>query len=220
MWDISYYKIVYYGFLVWCLRLLYYLEGTLKECSPQHAIIEVMGLGFYILIPASFYFILPSPGNRVKIYTCLKFKDEEPILYGFPGKEEREFFNLLTTVSGIGPKAALSLLGHLSPAQLSRAILLEESDVLTCVPGIGIKTARRLIYELKEKITQRQGETGLNELEEKGGVGRWEDVRQALLALGYAPGEISAARKIVDKGEPLTLEELFKKALLFLAEKR
>lgn len=205
--------------LVWCLKVLYYLEGTLKECSPQHAVVEVMGLGFYILIPASFYFKMPVPGSTIKIYTCLKLKDEEPVLYGFPGKEERDFFNLLTSVSGIGPKVALSLMGHLPLSQLSRAILLEDLDTLTCIPGIGSKTAKRLVYELKEKIAQKQGETGFNDFEEKSAGGYWDDVQQALQALGYAPSEIKTVRKVIDKEEHLTLEELFKKALVFLAEK-
>ncbi len=198
--------------------VLCYLQGTLKECSPQHAVVEAMGLGFYVFIPASFYFQMPVPGSTVKIYTCLQIKDEEPVLYGFPGNKERDFFKILIGVSGIGPKAALSLLGHLSLSQLSRAILQEDLYALTCIPGIGNKTARRLVYELKDKIDKRQAETTPPSSKEETYADYWDDVQHALQALGYSPQEITRAKKGIGGEEHSNVEELFKKALAFLAK--
>jgi Holliday junction DNA helicase RuvA len=203
-------------------KMLYYLQGTLVECSPQHAVVEAMGLGFYIFVPASFYFQMPNPGSTIKIYTSLQIKDDEPVLYGFPGKKERDFFKMLTGVSGIGPKAALSLLGHLSLAQLSRAILLEDFAALTCIPGIGSKTAKRLVYELKDKVSRSQAqaaEPASPAAGEERSENYWDDVQQALLSLGYSHREIAAAQKSIDNEKYSNLEELFKQVLAFLAKK-
>lgn len=200
--------------------MLYYLRGTLQESSPQHALIEVMGLGFYVSIPASFYFQLPAAGSAIELYTYLRIRDEEPILYGFPGKKERDFFTTLISVSGIGPKTALSLLGNLSFSQLIRAILLEDLDSLLTVPGIGKKTARRLIYELKDKIDKEQSEMALPSDGEAGIFKEhWDDVHQALQSLGYSAQEIARAKKGVGEEEHSSMEELFKKALAFLGKK-
>ncbi len=200
--------------------MLYCLQGTLKECSPQHAVIEAMGLGFYVFIPASFYFQMPVPGSRVTIYTYLRLKDDEPVLYGFPGKKERDFFKVLIGVSGIGPKTALSLLGHLPLSQLFRAIVQEDLDALTRTPGIGNKTAMRLVYELKDKVDKEQLDAGYPDPREKMCEEHWEDVQQALQALGYSPKEINRAQKGIHEEEHSNLEELFKKALSFLGKKK
>lgn len=184
----------------------------------QHAVVEAMGLGFHVFIPASFYFQLPVPGSTVKIYTCLQIKDEEPVLYGFPGHNERDFFKMLLGVSGIGPKAALALLGHLSLSQLSGAILQEDLYTLTCIPGIGSKTAKRLVYELKDKINKRQAETTAPASGEESHTQYWDDVQQALLALGYSIQEVTRAKKALNGKEHLNMEELFKKTLAFLAK--
>lgn len=194
------------------------LQGTLKECSPQHAVVEIMGLGYYVSIPASFYFQLPAAGNKVTMYTCLQIKDDEPVLYGFPEKKERDFFKQLIRVSGIGPKTALALLGHLTLAQLFRAILQEDLEALIRTPGIGNKTARRLVYELKDKVDKMDLEIPV--YPEGPGEGHWDDVQQALLALGYSTKEITRAQEGVLGEEHANLEEMFKKALVFLAEKK
>ena len=196
--------------------MLSFLQGTIQECSPQHVIVEAMGLGFYVHIPASFYFQMPLPGNTVTIHTFLQIRDDQLILYGFRSNDERNFFKMLLSVSGIGPKIALALLGHLSLTEIARAIMQEDMHALMSIPGIGQKTARRLIYELKDKLKGWQ----LESVAGAGGVifDHWQDVQQALAALGYSSQEINRAKKELGTEEHLNIGELFKKALLFLAK--
>jgi Holliday junction DNA helicase RuvA len=199
--------------------VLSFLQGTLKECYPEYVVVEIMGIGFHILIPASFYFQLPLPGNTVTIYTHLFVREDGFFIYGFRSNEERDFFKMLLGVTGIGPKVALAALGHLSPNQISAAIADEDLPALTGVPGIGSKTAKRLIYELKDKVNAQRkkdnalpGGEGINPVE-------WRDVQQALTALGYSAGEVERAKKALIAEEAEGVEVLFKKALAFLAHR-
>ncbi len=197
--------------------MLSFLQGTLKECYPGYVVVEIMGIGFQIIIPASFYFQLPLPGNTVTIFTHLHVSDDGLLLYGFRSNEERDFFKMLLGVTGIGPKVALAALGHLSPNQISAAIVEEDLPALTGVPGIGSKTAKRLVYELKEKMnTWREKNDALPEGEEINPVA-WRDVQQALTALGYSAGEVERAKKALAAEEAEGVEVLFKKALALLA---
>jgi len=196
--------------------LLWYVQGILKECHAEFIVIEVAGFALQAWIPASFYFELPAPGEKVTVFTCFYIKDDEPVLYGFKERQERDFFRMLTAISGIGPRAALSLLGHLPLQQLSGAIMAEDTAMLTRIPGIGSKTARRLVYELKEKITSGQLEHVLPAAAEKE-TSAWLEVQQALLALGYSLPEVSRAGKALEKEQFTAVEELFKRALSILA---
>ncbi|MEW5921961.1 MAG: Holliday junction branch migration protein RuvA [Bacillota bacterium] len=194
--------------------MLSFLQGQLVEACPQHIIVQVGGLGIKVNIPPSFYFDLPGPGAEITVHTVLQLKDDEALLYGFHDSVERDFFKILTGVTGIGPKVALALLGHLTLPRLVRALETEDLQALSAVPGIGPKTARRLIYELKEKIaTLKMEETGPLPTRE---VDSWLTVEEALLGLGYAPREIARARNLLGK-ENGSVEEIFKKALSILA---
>lgn len=197
--------------------MLWSLEGILKECHPEYIIVETQGLGFQVLIPASFYFQAPAPGEKVLIYTFLQVKEEQLVLYGFKNKEERDFFRVLLGVAGIGPRAALSLLGHLELSEITAAILGEKISTLTSVPGIGSKTAKRLIYELKEKlISLREGRGDLDSRIIQA-QNPWLEVRQALLFLGYTEQEIMQAKNALAGEGAKNTEELFKSALSFLS---
>jgi Holliday junction DNA helicase RuvA len=198
--------------------VLSYLQGTLRECFPEYIIVETMGFGFYILIPASFYFEMPLPGSKVTIYTYLQVRDDGLLLYGFRSFEERDFFKMLLGVTGIGPKVALSILGHLSPQQFSAAITTEDMLTLTGVPGIGNKTAKRLVYELKEKL-DGYGKADAVSAGEEINPNVWRDVQQALISLGYSPGEVERAKKALIAEEAEGVEALFKKALAYLGQR-
>ncbi|MDO9533945.1 MAG: Holliday junction branch migration protein RuvA [Bacillota bacterium] len=199
--------------------MLSYLQGTLKECHPQYVVVDAMGLGFHVLIPASFYFQMPHPGQSVIVYTYLQIKDDGLTLYGFRSYKERDFFKMLLGVSGIGPKVALSLLGHLSMLQISDAIMQEDILSLTSIPGIGSKTAKRVVYELKDKVSaQYENEADFGFKEQGGSNNYWQDVQQALIALGYSPQETNKARKVLSRDGDLSVEDLFKEALDFLAK--
>jgi len=196
-------------------EMLDYLKGTLKESHPQYLILQWMGLGLQVQIPASLYFKTPVIGEKMTVFTYLQVKEDGMNLYGFLSREERNFFKTLLGVSGIGPKAALSLMGHLTLSQLYSAISREEIQVLTNVPGIGQKTAGRLIYELKDKLKLSGEETfSLSKDELKA----WNDVEAALLSLGYSVAEVTKVRKELEGKLELQMDELFKKALVLLGK--
>ncbi len=201
--------------------MLSYINATLKEAHPGHVIMDAMGFGFQVHIPASLYFELPPAGEVFTLYTHLQPRDDGFVLYGFRSSQERDFFHLLLGVAGIGPRAALSLLGHLSLSQVWKAITEEEISLLTGIPGIGNKSARRIVYELKEKLDAAEtAPLAAAAGQAEAGGDSWKDVQEALLALGYSAKEVARARKALvsaGKGER-GVEELFKKALDFLGK--
>lgn len=199
--------------------MLKYIKARLIEAHPQYVIIQMMGMGIKVFIPASFYFDLPDEGEEITIYTYLQVKEDGLNLYGFQAVEERDIFEILVGVSGIGPKVALSILGHLSLAELYDSVVNENYAVLTSIPGIGNKTARRIVYELKEKIAEQKIDTELFKPAGDGeeGVNNWSDVEEALLALGYSSQEISRVKKHLSSKLDHSVEILFKEALGYLA---
>ncbi len=200
--------------------MISYLQGKLLESHPQYIVVDVMGLGIQVLIPPSFYFELPVQGEDIVLNTYLQLKDEEPVLYGFRTLEERELFLMLISVSGVGPKVGLALLGHLSCSQLIRAIVEEDVNALICVPGIGGKTAKRLVYELNEKMEghaeKMHGFISAPEID----VDSWTDVQQALLGLGYSSQDVARVKNSLGEKKNMGVEALFREALNFLAGRR
>jgi len=166
--------------------MIYYLEGILKEKNPSRIIIDVGGVGYEVNIPFSIFESLPSPGKKVKIYTYLHMKDEKGALYGFLKPEDREFFLDLISISSVGPRSALRMLTRISPSQFKKAITEKNLPELTRVPGIGKKTAQRLILELGGTIEGKQPP-----LIEKEGIAR--DGIVALISLGYSKTEAEEA---------------------------
>lgn len=195
--------------------MLSYLQGTLREAHPQYIIIQVGGMGIKAFIPASYYFNLPQTGAELTVHTVMLIKDDEAILYGFSDTDERDFFRIMLKVTGIGPKVALALLGHLTLPRLINALHAEDVHVLTTVPGIGKKTAQRLVYELKDKVSALGQEGALSVPDETGGV--WPTVEEALLGLGYSPKEVAQVKSQMGE-ERGSVEELFKKALAIFAK--
>lgn len=194
--------------------MLDFIKGTLKESHPQYLIIDWMGLGIKIHIPASLYFKTPQAGETITLFTHLHVKDDGITVYGFSNDEDRNFFKVLLGVSGIGPKVALSLMGHLTLSQLYSSISREEIQVLTNVPGIGQKTARRLVYELKEKLDF--GKRAVSPVQDELEV--WKGVEEALLSLGYSVTEITGVRNKLEDSTGLQMEDLFRKALVLLGK--
>ena len=194
--------------------MLSYLRGTLSEAHPQYIIVQVGGLGVKAFIPASFYFGLPATGTELTVHTVMFIKDDEAVLYGFSDTGERDFFKIMLKVSGVGPKVALALLGHLTLPRLLSALSADDVHALTAVPGIGNKTAQRLVYELKDKVSALKLEGAIPPTEHGG---TWPTVEEALLGLGYSPKEVSQARGRLSE-ESGSVEELFKKALRLFAK--
>lgn len=163
------------------------IGGILSEKEEKYVVIEVGGVGYKVYISRETQITLPQLGDAVKLMTVAHYREDSQDLYGFSTRLEKDLFEMLNTVTGIGPKAAMNILGASQPKKLLEAIAHGEEDVLTSVSGIGKKMAAKIIMELKEKVGAI---TGL----EKGGtnIGDYE-VLEALRALGYGERQIQEA---------------------------
>lgn len=168
--------------------MIHYLKGILKYKSPAFIIVEVGGVGYEINIPLSSFDLLPPEGKEIKINTYLHWRENGLTLYGFVTQEERDFFGLLISISKIGPKSALRIVSRISPSEFKRAIKKGDLATLTHVPGIGGKTAQRLILELKERVEEE-------EIVEPGKETITKDTLSALISLGYTRKEAERAVK-------------------------
>ncbi|MBZ4667822.1 MAG: holliday junction helicase RuvA [Epulopiscium sp.] len=197
--------------------LISFIKGILDYMTEEWIIVDVNGIGYKIYISSSTVSKLPSVGKEVKIFTHLQVKEDELALYGFMSQDELNMFERLISVSGIGPKGALGILSTLSPADLCMAVITEDIKTLSSAPGIGKKTAQRMILELKDKINTLEavglgGETVL-EVQQNGTA---EEAIFALTALGYSRVDAAKAVKEVFK-EDMSVEEMIKAALKKLA---
>jgi Holliday junction DNA helicase RuvA len=188
------------------------LDGTLEQLNLDSAIIKVSGVSFQVYTPASTLCQLGSIGERVRLHTYLHWKEDSTALYGFTTSQELDLFKMLITVSGVGPKSALSMLSRLTPDDLASAILSSNVDLITQAPGIGKKTASRVILELKGKLEKGWG----------GVVSRYPttdnaDIVTALTNLGYSTADATRAAATVPGTEDLTLEDKIRLALRHLA---
>ena len=171
-----------------------YISGTLEEMDSQQVVLEANGIGYRIFVPGLIIQRLPSRGNRVKLFTYLHLREDCQDLYGFLEKEEKQFFEKLITVSGVGPKVALGMLSTQPVNQLALAIVTGDRSTLCRAPGIGKKTAERLILELKDKI-----DNDAIKLPNAASstANRWTNERtealEALQSLGYPSAEAEAA---------------------------
>ena len=166
-----------------------FIEGKIEYSSDRYVIVDVNGIGYKIYISANIFKKLPKINEKVKLYTHLHVREDIMDLYGFLDKEDLEFFEMLISISGIGPKGATNILNVASVETLKKAIRNEESSILTKVSGIGKKTAEKIILELKHKVS------GGEFLGDKAGAD--SEVIDALISLGYRLHEArEALRKI------------------------
>ncbi len=195
--------------------MFYYLNGTVAHMAPYLAVIDCGGVGYACRTTNTTQARLKL-GEKGKLYTYLNVREDAMELYGFASQEELNLFELLLSVSGVGPKAALSILSASSPANLALSIITGDEKALTCAPGIGKKIAQRVILELKDKLAKGQtiaagesyGGTGVTVIPEN----KLSEATAALAVLGYSQGEIGAALKGIDM-DTLTLEQIIKEAL-------
>ncbi|MGH8795542.1 MAG: Holliday junction branch migration protein RuvA, partial [Caldimonas sp.] len=155
------------------------LTGTLAEKSPPRLLVEVNGVGYEVDVPMSSFYNLPALGERVTLLTHFVVREDAQVLFGFLTHDERATFRLLVKIAGVGPRTALAILSGLSVGELAQAVTLQESGRLVKVPGIGKKTAERLLLELKGKLGDALGAPA------SVAAGQQTDILQALLALGY-----------------------------------
>ena len=188
------------------------LTGILVEKNPPQVLLDVQGVGYEIDVPMSTFYNLPATGERVVLFTHLVVREDAHLLFGFGNENERRAFRQLLKISGIGARIALSVLSGLSVAELAQAVTMQDSGRLTKIPGIGKKTAERLLLELKDKLGA--------ELTTGVGVHRVapvaSDVLNALLALGYSDREALSAVKQLPEG--LAVADGIRQALKALAK--
>lgn len=197
------------------------ITGTLLSATPLQAVIENGGLAYEVHIPVTTAERLPSPGGTAKLHTLVVYREDSQTMYGFATEEERDFFRLLVEkVSGIGPKTALSVLSKLSLPTLHSAIVAGDVALLAKCPGIGKKTAERLVIELRDKLgagtvpapagASTPSATGAPASENK-----VRDAVLALVALGYkaADADKSVRQALIALGPTATTEALIKRAL-------
>ncbi len=192
-----------------------YLQGRLVDSLPGKVILEIGGTGIQVNVPPSAEPPAGKIGDRVIYYTRLVLRDDELFLYGFENPVKRDMFNLITSVSGFGPKLALSLLGMLPVSQIYWAILGEDTGLLCQVPGIGKKISQRLVLELKDKLPKLMP-TGVDKPEAGSSSGVWEEeLAEALFSLGYSKLEAAEAINKVqrDGTGDLSREEALRLAL-------
>ena len=167
------------------------ITGTLLEKRPPQLLVDVAGVGYEIDVPMSTFYHLPANGARVTLHTHLIVREDAHLLYGFGSEEERQLFRQLLKISGVGAKMALAVLSGMSAADLAQAVALQDVGRLTKVPGIGKKTAERLVLELRDKIATGISVPGAPAAAPTPG----SDVLNALLALGYNDREAQWAIK-------------------------
>lgn len=194
------------------------LRGALAEKQPPHLLIDVNGVGYAVEVPMSTYYQLPSLNDDVTLYIHYVVREDAHLLYGFYEKKERELFRELIRLNGVGPKLALALMSSLSVNEMVEVVRQQNVAALTKVPGVGKKTAERLLIELKDRFKSWQGSDVVTPLAEEIGVATMvtsaeADAVSALIALGYKPPEASRAVSLVADKDSLSSEELIRRAL-------
>lgn len=195
------------------------LSGELAHKSLDHVIVDVGGVGYRVVVPLSTYYVLPDTGPvRLHVYTHVK---EDAIhLFGFLSSEEKEMFILLLSISGVGPKLAANILSNIPADQLRTALAGADKKRLAAVPGIGKKTAERLVLELQEKVAKILEATGAapDQAPAESSASPREDALSALVNLGYKESQAQKVLKSMDIPAGSSLEEVLKGALKILVK--
>lgn len=184
--------------------MISFLEGEITEKGSNHVVLAVGGVGYDVSVPTSVLGRLPATGKTARVHTRMVVRDDAMVLYGFTTTDERALFDLLTGVSGVGPKVALSFLSSMRADALRRSVAAGDAAALTVVPGVGKKVAQRVVVDLRDKLG------GDVELTIDGPLA---DVRDALLSLGLTSVEASEALATVDVTDGREVEDLLREAL-------
>ena len=206
--------------------MISYIKGPLTAIEEDVIVVEAGGVGMGIHVPLSVLDRLPGLGREVTVYTYFQVREDAMSLYGFLNRQDREMFRQLIGVNGVGPKAALGILSTMTPDDLRMAIVTGDAKAISRAPGIGPKTAQRLILDLKDKVSMEEV-LGNLALPSDGGasaalgtIGMGEAAKeavQALVALGYSNMEANKAVKQVEVTETMTAEDVLKASLRYLS---
>ncbi len=192
------------------------LTGLVAEKSDDHAILDVNGVGYRVQLSAASLSALPPPGERASLRTYTHVREDTLQLFGFASEEEESVFRELIAVKNVGPRAAQNILSGIEARELARAVADGDVARLTKVPGVGKKTAERLVLELKEKLVALARAAAPRAA---GGAGLFEQLEQALLGLGFRPSQAEAAvESLRDKAEGRGVDELLREALKLLRQ--
>ena len=199
-----------------------YIKGSLEEKSSNYVVIDVMGIGYKIFMSDSSINSIGEIGEKVKVHTHYHVREDDISLYGFLTNEELRMFELLLQVSGIGAKSAITMLSNISPSSFALAVLSNDLDSLKKIPGIGPKTAARIILELQDKLKKEQTELmvqkGKEEITKQIEYSKnVEEAMQALQILGYNKKEIEKSFEKIANTD-VSVEELIKKGLSLLSK--
>ena len=196
--------------------MITFLQGSIAEKHPTSAVLDVGGVGYEVFIPLSSYDRLPAKGETCRILTFDYVREDTHQLFGFMTEEERRVFVLLLATNGVGPKLALSALSALSVREIIAAVVAGDVRRLSSVPGIGRKTAERLVVELRDRIGEGEAmAAAAGEPEQDAGALLTRDAVLALIALGYKEdAAVRMVRQAVGRGEPPgSVEEMIRRAL-------
>lgn len=191
-----------------------FIRGVLKEVSLEEAVLDVQGVGYKISIPASAFSKMPPTGKDLLLYTTFVVRETAHTLHGFLSKKERDFFELLMSVSGVGPKLAMAILGHMTLQELIASVTQEDAKSIK-VPGVGKKTAERLVLELKDKLQARGFLEGEKERKFAPSL-KLRDAVSALVNLGYTENSANkAVSNVIGEGseDDFELSQLIAAAL-------
>ena len=201
--------------------MISYVKGALAEKSGDRIVVEAGPVGLGIYVPLSVLEVLPPLGEEVKIYTYLQVREDDLSLYGFLHRQDLDMFRRLIGVNGIGPKGALGILSALSPDDLRLAILTGDAKAISKAPGVGAKTAQRIILDLKDKVSAEEMLASVADTEERTSVPLMQEAGReaatALVALGYSNLEASKAVKNVQITEDMDAEAVLRASLKYLA---
>jgi Holliday junction DNA helicase RuvA len=170
--------------------MIAFLEGEVVDKAAGRVVLDVGGVGYELIVPTSVLAGLPAAGAKARVHTRMIVREDSMTLYGFATTDERELFDLLTGVTGVGPKVALAFLSSLAPDALRRAVVAGDADALTVVPGVGKKVAQRVVLDLRDKLGGHDAEIIA--------IGPMADVREALIALGLTSVEASQVMADLD----------------------
>ena len=186
------------------------IQGKILEKIPPHILVDCNGVGYEIEVPMTTFYDLPEVGSEVVLLTHFLVREDAQLLFGFATDQERIIFRKLLKVNGIGAKASLSILGGMTVNELTHSIQTQDLNSLTKIPGIGKKTAERLILELKDKFSDTEFASSKNQ-----GSSELSDIQNALLALGYNQKDILTVTKDLDAN--VTVNDGIKQALKLLS---
>ena len=207
--------------------MIAYIRGTLAYIEPEEsmAVLETGGIGYRILMSGRDLDLLPAAGEELRLYTYLQVREDAFVLFGFFTREDRKLFQQLLSVNGIGPKAALGVLSALSADDLRFAVLADDAKAISKAPGIGLKTAQKLILELKDKLSLEEAfEARLENSQAKAAAGAAPDLSEArneaveaLTALGYSASDSLKAVRKVEAADGMNVEDILKAALKYIS---